>query len=32
VLESPSGRVDATLETQLDEIFSHLKETMVYSE
>jgi len=32
VLESPSGRVDATLETQLDEIFAHLKETMVYSE
>lgn len=32
VLESPSGRVDATLETQLDEIFSHLKETMVSSE
>jgi flagellar assembly protein FliH len=32
VLESPSGRVDATLETQLDEIFAHLKESMVYSE
>ncbi|MCA1797117.1 MAG: FliH/SctL family protein [Desulfuromonadaceae bacterium] len=32
MLESPSGRVDATLETQLDEIFAHLKETMVYSE
>ncbi len=32
VLESTAGRVDATLETQLDEIFSHLKETMVYSE
>ncbi|MDY0212633.1 MAG: FliH/SctL family protein [Desulfuromonadaceae bacterium] len=32
VLESPSGRVDATLETQLDEIFAHLKETMVHSE
>ncbi|MGM0416978.1 MAG: FliH/SctL family protein [Thermodesulfobacteriota bacterium] len=32
ILESPSGRVDATLETQLDEIFTHLKETMVYSE
>ncbi|MDD2557218.1 MAG: FliH/SctL family protein [Desulfuromonadaceae bacterium] len=32
VLESPSGRVDATLETQLDEIFAHLQETMVHSE
>ncbi len=32
ILESPSGRVDATLETQLDEIFAHLKETMVHSQ
>ncbi len=31
VLESSSGRVDATLETQLDEIFAHLKETMVHA-
>ncbi len=31
VLESSAGRVDATLETQLDEIFAHLKETMVHS-
>ena len=28
MLDSPSGRVDATLETQLNEIFSHLKEIM----